>query len=60
MADAFSRLEPFLRPIEGHMRDVARHAQELGYVASDDVSGIVDSSLLDEVMRELGLAHAAP
>jgi NitT/TauT family transport system substrate-binding protein len=60
LADAFSRLEPAVRPDEAHVREVARHARELGYVATDDVSGIVDGSLLDEVMRDLGLASASP
>jgi NitT/TauT family transport system substrate-binding protein len=60
LADAFSRMEPFVHPLEGNLREVARHAKELGYVPSDDVSGIVDTSLLEEVRRDLGLARASP
>jgi NitT/TauT family transport system substrate-binding protein len=60
LADAFSRLEPALRPDDAHVHEVARHARELGYAASDEVSGIVDRSLLDEVMRDLGLAYTGP
>lgn len=53
-ADAFSRVEPMVRPLEANIRAVARQARELGYLQDDDVSGIVDVRLLDEVLREMG------
>ncbi|MDY7233158.1 ABC transporter substrate-binding protein [Hyalangium rubrum] len=49
LKDAFSRLEPSLDPVPSAMAEAARHAKELGYLPSDDISGLVDSSLLEEV-----------
>jgi NitT/TauT family transport system substrate-binding protein len=46
---AFSRLEPSLDPEPDALRQAARNAKELGYLSSDDISGLVDLSLLDEV-----------
>jgi NitT/TauT family transport system substrate-binding protein len=50
---AFSRLEPSLDPEPEALAQAARHAKELGYLSSDDISGLVDLSLLNE-------ARAAP
>lgn len=49
LKDAFSRLEPSLDPEPAALTLAAQHAKELGYLTSDDISGLVDLSLLDEV-----------
>jgi len=49
LQEAFSRLEPSLDPEPAALARAARNAKELGYLSSDDVSGLVDLSLLDEV-----------
>jgi NitT/TauT family transport system substrate-binding protein len=49
LKDAFSRLEPSLDPGQAALARSAQHAKELGYLTSDDVSGLVDLSLLEEV-----------
>ncbi|ADO67890.1 ABC transporter substrate-binding protein [Stigmatella aurantiaca] len=46
---AFSRLEPALEPGEAALATAAQHARALNYLTSDDISGLVDLSLLDEV-----------
>jgi NitT/TauT family transport system substrate-binding protein len=50
LKDAFSRLEPALRPLPQVLSLAAKHAQELGYVPNSDVGGMVDTSLLDELV----------
>jgi NitT/TauT family transport system substrate-binding protein len=52
LKDAFSRMEPFVPPLPGVLTQVAENLQGLGYLPSADVSGIVDDSLLREVMLE--------
>lgn len=47
--DAFSRLALTTDPMADQLREVAEHAAALGYVPSADVSGLVDSSLLQEL-----------
>jgi NitT/TauT family transport system substrate-binding protein len=47
--DAFSRLEPALKPLPEVLSLAAEHAQELGFAATADVGGMVDSSLLEEI-----------
>jgi NitT/TauT family transport system substrate-binding protein len=49
LKDAFSRLEPGLDPEQAALAEAARHAKELGYLSSDDISGLVDLSLLNEI-----------
>ncbi len=49
LKEAFSRLEPSLDPEEAVLAEAARHAKELGYLTTDDVSGLVDLSLLNEL-----------
>ncbi|MBN1203754.1 MAG: ABC transporter substrate-binding protein [Myxococcaceae bacterium] len=49
LREAFSRLEPSLDPEQAALATSARHAQELGYLPGDDISGLVDLSLLEEV-----------
>ncbi len=49
LKDAFSRLEPSLDPEPAALAQAARNAKELGYLTSDDISGLVDLSLLNEV-----------
>ncbi len=51
LTDAFSRLGPALRPLPQVLSLAAKHAQELGFVPSADVGGMVDTSLLDELVR---------
>jgi NitT/TauT family transport system substrate-binding protein len=48
LKDAFSRLEPSLDPVPSALAESARHAKELGYLTGDDISGLVDLSLLEE------------
>lgn len=48
LLDAFSRLEPTLDPLRGQLVEGARQARELGFAPEGDLSGLVDSSLLDE------------
>ncbi|WP_338872486.1 ABC transporter substrate-binding protein [Myxococcus stipitatus] len=45
---AFSRLEPSLDPVPSALSTAAKHAQELGFIPSSDISGLVDLSALDE------------
>ncbi|HYH99867.1 ABC transporter substrate-binding protein [Hyalangium sp.] len=49
LKEAFSRLEPSLDPEQSALAETARHAKELGYLATEDVSGLVDLLLLNEV-----------
>lgn len=49
LKDAFSRLEPSLDPEPGALAQAAQNAQALGYLSNDDISGMVDLSLLNEV-----------
>lgn len=49
LKEAFSRLEPSLDPEPAALAESAKHAKELGYLSSDDINGLVDLSLLDEV-----------
>jgi NitT/TauT family transport system substrate-binding protein len=59
LQDAFSRLEPALEVMPGQLQQAAAHAQELGFISSSDLTGLVDTSLLDEVLRE-GARDAGP
>jgi NitT/TauT family transport system substrate-binding protein len=52
LKDAFSRIEPTVTPLADALAEAARHAKELGFVASSDLTGMVDTSLLEEVQRE--------
>ncbi|MCY1029902.1 ABC transporter substrate-binding protein [Corallococcus sp. BB11-1] len=49
LQDAFSRLEPSLDPVPAALATSARHAKALGFIPSDDIAGLVDLSVLDEV-----------
>jgi NitT/TauT family transport system substrate-binding protein len=49
LKDAFSRLEPSLDPEQAALAETARHAKELGYLPTDDISGLVDLTLLNEL-----------
>lgn len=49
LEQAFSRLEPSLDPESAALAQAAQHARTLGYLSMDDVSGLVDLSLLNEV-----------
>jgi NitT/TauT family transport system substrate-binding protein len=50
LKDAFSRIEPTVQPLPAAMAEAAKHAQELGFVQSADVSGIVDMGPLNAVL----------
>jgi NitT/TauT family transport system substrate-binding protein len=47
--DAFSRLDPTTDPLETQLGINAKHAHELGYLPTEEVTGIVDRSLLNEL-----------
>ncbi|MFB1480469.1 ABC transporter substrate-binding protein [Corallococcus sp. RDP092CA] len=49
LQDAFSRLEPSLDPVPAALKTSAEHAKSLGFIPSDDLAGLVDLSVLDEV-----------
>ena len=49
LQEAFSRLQPSLDPLPEALAANARSAHALGFLPSADISGIVDTSLLDEV-----------
>ncbi|RKH62795.1 ABC transporter substrate-binding protein [Corallococcus aberystwythensis] len=49
LRDAFSRLEPGLDPVPAALKTSAEHAKSLGFIPSDDIAGLVDLSVLDEV-----------
>lgn len=49
LQDAFSRLEPSLDPVPSALATSARNAKDLGFIPSDDIAGLVDLSVLDEV-----------
>ena len=49
LQDAFSRLEPSLDPVPAALKTSAEHAKSLGFIPGDDISGLVDLSVLDEV-----------
>ncbi|GMU02768.1 aliphatic sulfonate ABC transporter substrate-binding protein [Corallococcus caeni] len=49
LQDAFSRLEPSLDPVPSALKTSAEHAKALGFIPSDDIAGLVDLSVLDEV-----------
>ncbi len=46
LKEAFSRIEPTVQPLPAAMAEAAKHAQELGFISSADVSGIVDTTTL--------------
>lgn len=50
LKDAFSRMDLTADPMEGPLREAARHAAELGFIPRADVEGLVDRSLLDAVL----------
>ncbi|WP_257459994.1 ABC transporter substrate-binding protein [Archangium lipolyticum] len=52
LKDSFSRLEPAQDAMPEQLEQVARHAQQLGFIPSSDLSGLVDTSLLREVMQQ--------
>jgi len=52
LQDAFSRLEPALEVMPGQLQQAAAHAQALGFLPSSELTGLVDTSLLEEVLRE--------
>jgi NitT/TauT family transport system substrate-binding protein len=47
LTDAFSRLEPSLDPERAVLAETAHHALELGYLKTEDIAGMVDTTLLD-------------
>src|SRR5262249_49524057 len=55
LQDAFSRLEPAVHPLPQVLSLAAMHSYELGFARSADVSGIVDTTLLNEALVGSGL-----
>ena len=51
LRDAFSRVEPLSDPLAPQLAEEARRAQVLGFAPAGDVSGMVDASLLAEIVR---------
>jgi len=49
LQDAFSRLQPSLDPLPAALATNAAHAHALGFLQGEDLTGIVDTRLLDEV-----------
>jgi len=58
LQDAFSRLEPAVHPLPQVLSLAAMHSYELGFARSADVSGIVDTTLLNEALVGSGLGSA--
>ena len=54
LRDAFSRLEPALDVMPEQLHEAAEHARQLGFIPSADLTGFVDTSLFEEVLREDG------
>lgn len=52
LKDAFSRLEPAMDVMPEQLQEAAEHARQLGFIASSDLSGMIDTSLLQEVLSE--------
>jgi NitT/TauT family transport system substrate-binding protein len=52
LQDAFSRLEPAMEVLPAQLQQAASHAQALGFISSSDLTGLVDTSLLEEVLKE--------
>lgn len=52
LRDAFSRLEPAQDVMPEQLHEAAEHARQLGFIPSADLSGFVDTSLYEEVLRE--------
>jgi NitT/TauT family transport system substrate-binding protein len=48
LQDAFSRIQPSLDPVPPVLAEVARQAKDLGYLPNADVSGLVDTHLVDQ------------
>ncbi len=49
LQDAFSRIDFTTDPLAAQLATAAKNAHELGFVPSEDVSGLVDGSLLKEL-----------
>jgi NitT/TauT family transport system substrate-binding protein len=49
LQDAFAHLEPVTDPLTPQLLEGARHAQELKYAPPGDLSGLVDTSLLESL-----------
>ncbi len=62
LRDAFSRLEPGLEPDLAQLRAAAEHAKAVGYAEQADVTGLVDTTLLNSVLGEnkSGTGASAP
>ncbi len=57
LQDAFSRIEPAVRPLPEALALAAQHAHQVGFLPSPDVAGMVDTSVLDEVLRSANLGQ---
>jgi NitT/TauT family transport system substrate-binding protein len=52
LEQSFSRMELLTDPLEDQLREAARHAAELEYIPSADITGLVDARLLEELRAE--------
>jgi NitT/TauT family transport system substrate-binding protein len=52
LKDAFSRLEPATDVMPEQLQEAAEHARQLGFISNADLSGMIDTSLIQEVMSE--------
>ena len=52
LAEAFSRLEPALQVMPEQLQQAADHARQLGFLPEANLEGLVDTTLLNEVLRE--------
>jgi NitT/TauT family transport system substrate-binding protein len=60
LKDAFSRIEFLTDPLEDPIHEGAKHAQQLGYLPTADVTGLVDRSLLDQGTGAAGVGGSGP
>jgi NitT/TauT family transport system substrate-binding protein len=52
LKDSFTRLEPAMEAVPDQLQQAAEHARQLGFIPSSDLKGLVDDSLLKEVLAE--------
>ncbi|HXN41108.1 MAG TPA: ABC transporter substrate-binding protein [Myxococcaceae bacterium] len=57
LQDAFSRIEPAVRPLPEALALAAQHAHEVGFLPTPDIAGMVDTSVLEEVLRSANLGQ---
>lgn len=50
LKDAFSRIQPTVRPLPDALAEAAKHAQQLGFTPSADVTGLVDTTAMEDLL----------